>query len=224
MSMSDVSKRLLFKDWPKDMLVDWKSVLQGTTLQMRRQYALSEMQRLGDRLTITDCLMNINRGGQQMLELLSGEEKGSLRRPDGRRLVGSVRSFRLRCARHVDGSPIVPGEEISWKVAPVTHDETGRPLTTKMMRTMARRGEPLELRNAAIVDQSGCITVGFSDASLVLSRFGYDTSAYREKERGAERYTWLYYEEPLWLAEQSENKRSRPRLQRVDSDPGQANA
>ena len=222
-------KRILYKDWPKNRLVDWKSVLTGTTTQQRRSYALAEMQRLGPDLSLTDAMMNSARGGLQMMELLELEEKGSLRRPDGRRMVGDARSFRIRCVRHVDGSPIAPGEEVSWKVAPVTRDEMGRPLTTKMMRSMARRGEPLELRNAAIVDQDNCITVGFSDAALLLTRFGFDTSAYREKERGVERYTWLYHEEPLWLVQSDDSAvqdtrrgPGRPRGTRPHSDGGQA--
>jgi hypothetical protein len=229
MSNEIIPKRTLYKDWPKNRLVDWKSVIQGTTTQMRRSYALAEMQRLETDLTITDVMMNLGRGGQQMMELLELEEKGSLRRPDGRRMVGTNRSFRIRCVRHQDGSPIVAGEEISWKVAPVTRDELGRPLTTKMMRSMARRGEPLELRNAAIVDHNSCVTVGFTDASLLLNRHGFDTSAYREKERGVDRYSWLYYEEPLWLVQPDESTvqdprrgPGRPRGQRPNSDGGQA--
>jgi hypothetical protein len=189
-----------YKDWPKSKLVEWNSIKSAQSARERTKLCRQEIDRLSGDISLTDVLLHLDSGGMQMMELLASDERGGLRDDRGRRSIGNSRQFTILCLRRPDGSEYATGDEVVWKVGPVTHDELGRPLTANAKRSMMRRGEPLELSNVATVDPSGCITVGFSDASLILSRSGFETSNYREKGRGGTGvYNWLFAEQPLWL-------------------------
>jgi hypothetical protein len=140
--------------------------------------------------------MNDDKGGVFVREILADEESGAMRDP--RRIAPvqvSRRLFKLFVLRHADGTLAKPGDKMIWKVGNLTHvPGSGKPITTRDLRTMRRKGESTEFQHSAIIGEDGCILVPFSDASLLLCRFGFETAKYREQSGG--RYNWLLWEVP----------------------------
>jgi hypothetical protein len=176
---------------------------------------------------LTDAIVNGDKAGIYFLEALQAESEGKIRLKNAPR---GGRLFRLKCLIDPKGNPVKPGDVVSWKIDTIKTDEQGKPLTTRKGKDMARRGESLEVRNDAVVDDDGFIFVPYRDASILLHRFGTaETSKCREKTRGNELYFWQFIEQPMWLDEHSastsepDGRRGpgRPRGARANSDGGQ---
>jgi len=184
-----------YRSWDKSKLIDWEVVKSGTSVSRRRQLAAEQVERAGI-VTLTDTLLNDDRGGVFVREIFADEEGGVMRDPRRVQMVQPGRRlFRLKWVRHQDGTAAKPGDRVEWKVGVLTRvPGSGAPMTTKIARSMRRRGESTEFRHAAILDEACCITVPFADASILLSRYGFETAKYKEKSGG--QYNWLLHEVP----------------------------
>jgi hypothetical protein len=184
-----------YRSWDKSKLINWDAIAAGTSASRRRQIAAQEVERCGF-VSLTDASMNDDKGGVFVREILADEESGAMRDP--RRVVmaqTSRRLFKLFWLRHQDGTLAKPGDKVQWKVGNLTHEPgTGKPMTTRLLRTMRRQGASTEFVHQAIIGDDGCIMVPFSDASLLLSKYGFQTAKYREQSSG--RYNWLLWEVP----------------------------
>lgn len=184
-----------YRSWDKSKLIQWDAIAAGTSASRRRQIAAQEVERVGY-VSLTDCSMNDDKGGVFVREILADEESGAMRDPRRIAPVQTVRRlFKLFVLRHADGTLARPGDKVVWKVGNLTHvPGSGRPITTRDLRTMRRKGESTEFQHSAVIEDDGCIVVPFSDASLLLCRFGFETAKYREKS--GDRYNWLLWEVP----------------------------
>lgn len=185
-----------YRSWDKSKLIDWDSIVAGTSVSRRRQLASEQVERVGHLATLTDTLLNDDKGGVFVREIFADEEGGVMRDPRRVLMVQPTRRlFKLRWVRHADGTAAKPGDRVEWKMGMLTRvPGSGAPMTTKIARSMRRRGESLEFRHAAVLDDDCCITVPFADASILLSRFGFETAHYKEKSSG--QYNWLLHEVP----------------------------
>jgi hypothetical protein len=184
-----------YRSWDKSKLIAWDSIAAGNSASRRRQIASEEVERCGY-VSLTDCAMHEDKGGVFVREILADEESGTMRDP--RRVSPaqtSRRLFKLFVLRHQDGTFAKPGDKLIWKVGNLTSiPGSGRPVTTRDLRTMRRRGESTEFQHSAVIGDDGTIMVPFSDASILLMKYGFETAKYKEKS--GERYNWLLWEVP----------------------------
>jgi hypothetical protein len=213
-----------YKEWKSkhaDKLVNWPAMMASPTKTDKKTVCLQELERLGADFALTDAMTHGDMGGIYFMEALQAENEGRVRLRNAPR--AGARMFRLRCLVHANGAPVVAGDTISWKIDNVRTDSAGKPLTTRKAKDMARRGEDLEVRNDAVVDDDLCISVPYSDAAILLAQFGtQETSKKREQGRDNGTRNWRFIEQPLWLrAQHSEQeslgdpdakRRGRPRL------------
>jgi hypothetical protein len=123
----------------------------------------SELERVGmENISISDCIVNRDRDGGMILNLLQEyASQGTL-------------SYKLKVLLDVNGNPVKPGDLIEWKHSIRKRDIFGKKLTIAAIKNHIRRGEirMIEIWHNAVVDAKGCITVGFEDASILLSQYG----------------------------------------------------
>jgi hypothetical protein len=217
-------KIVRYKDWKlthADKLVNWPSMMASPTKTDKKSVCLQELERLGSEFALTDAITHYDMGGIYFLEALQAESEGRVRLKNAAR--NGTRLFCLRCLAGEKGEPVKAGDVVSWKVDNVRTDAAGKPLTTRKAKDMARRGEEMEIRNDAVVDDDLCIYVPYRDASILLHQFGtQETSKKREKGRDGHPYNWRFCEQPLWLrdgqagqdslGDPEAKRRGRPRL------------
>lgn len=169
--------------------IDWNKMA-STKGPDRPRVAGEEVLKL-DYISISDCLMNRDRGGGMVLEQAAfkyGVSKGK-RQPSelGRYRIKPLREFA------VDSSfSYKPGDVIEWKRQLYNRESYGlqkgagsKKLTQEKIDDMVRRGDGDQVSDygSAIVDEHGLITVTYQDAAQMISNNGYITAFERGKKR-----------------------------------------
>ncbi|MCK4306514.1 MAG: hypothetical protein KAY24_19890 [Candidatus Eisenbacteria sp.] len=120
---------------------------------------LMQFRKDGDEVSITDALLNIERGGSDVLVFLAEE--------------GVQRKFYIRVLCDRWGNPVEDGDIVEWTVDKGNKDEFKQKMNARVMREMARRGEGDRFfeRYLAVV-KNGCIHVDRKAAVQLLNLHG----------------------------------------------------
>jgi hypothetical protein len=122
-----------------------------------------QVERIGfENIALSDCLMNRDRDGSMILNLLQEyASQGTL-------------NYKIKVLIDVNGNPVKPGDVIEWKHSIKKRDIFNKKLTMVQIKNFQRRGEIRKIENwhSAVVDNKGCISVSFDDACILLSQFG----------------------------------------------------
>ena len=120
---------------------------------------LMQFRKDGNEVSITDALLNVERGGSDVLVFLAEE--------------GVQRKFYIRVLCDRWGNPVEDGDVVEWTVDKGNKDEFKQKMNARVMREMARRGEGDRFfeRYSAIV-KHGCIHVDRKAAVQLLNLHG----------------------------------------------------
>jgi hypothetical protein len=193
--------------------IDFGAIASNTGREYKIRAIQSEIERVGiQNIAISDCLVNTDRDGLFIMRMLHDHYRNN------RDL-----NYKIRVRHDLWGKPVKPGDKIEWKFGRKIRDAFGRKYTQQQLRDYTRRGElrQIEIWHHAIVDEAGCITVGFEDAAMLLSERGvhyeskqpitrmperaksitYDTYDKESRKALGTQHFWLYEEVPSLQAD-----------------------
>lgn len=135
--------------------------IQGAENKIRNIH--DQLERVGmENISLSDCIINRDRDGGMILNLLHDYA------------VQGTLNYKIKVLMDVNGNPVKPGDRIEWKHSIKKRDIFGKKLTITQIKNYIRRGEIRMVENwhSAVVDNKGCMSVGFEDACILLSQFG----------------------------------------------------
>ena len=165
-----------------------------------------------DYICITDAYANLERGGQEILEILARRELESIQ-------TGRVDRFKIRVLRDEWGNTPPELRVVEREIMRPLKTPGKKNLTLKQIGRMKRRGtfkRNYIIRRTFDIDSDGCIDCTYSDASYFLSQYGVhfdpgiDEPITGRKEisggqckspDGSMRHVWYwrYAEVPPWM-------------------------
>lgn len=133
----------------------------GTKVNRQDKQAeiLAQFRKAGDTVSITDALLNIGRGGSDVLVFLAEE--------------GVQRKFYIEVLCDRWGKPVKDEDVVEWTVDKGNKDEFKQKMNARLMREMVRRGDGARFtdRYSAVV-RNGCIHVDRKAAVQLLNLHG----------------------------------------------------
>jgi hypothetical protein len=166
--------------------IDFGLIASNTGREYKIRAITSEIERVGiQNIAISDCLVNTDRDGLFVMRTLHEHYRNN-------------RDLRYKIKVRCDlwGKPVQPGQRLEWKFGRKVRDPFGRKYTQQQIKDYTRRGElrQIEIWHNAVVDESGCITVGFEDAAILLSERGVHYESKQPITRMPERARAMSYD------------------------------
>lgn len=147
--------------------INYFDVVARKTATDRMQALLAEIEK-ADYICLTDAIVHMNQGGAMMLPWLADDEINGLR-------SGRPRKFKIQVLRNEWGVTPPELKTVERKITRPLKDSAGRPLTSRMIADMKRRGDfekrYIETRVFPI-DEKGCIECTYEDAASFLQDYG----------------------------------------------------
>ena len=165
--------------------------LKRTEIRSEREELVERAVEGGAYPCISDAMVNRDRHGADALVVFEELNKTGRLHPD----AGPFQyQWILRVIRHRNGQPPKAGDVFRWKRQVYNRERKrrGLKLSGRLIRDAIRRGEGHRFVDLgeAVIDERGCIKLGYGDASQLLHNHGvhYDTgiaiSGMRDKSRG----------------------------------------
>ncbi len=181
--------------------IDFDRISQQAVSSIRNGVISNEIDKCNGEVLISDCLSHKDQSGLIVMQILD-KENTQLR-------------FRIKILKDKWGEPVEPGTKYEWFVEREVRDRFGKKHTQNDIRrlTQVNRIRSIEVWNSAIVDEYGCIEVGFRDAALLLDtrgvhfESGFPLTRYKETSSAPSKrpdgsvklqHYWLYQEVPSW--------------------------
>jgi len=189
--------------------IDFAMIASNTGREYKIRAINSEIERVGiQNVAISDCLVNTDRDGLFVMRMMHEHYRNNR----------DLR-YRIKVRSDLWGNPVKPGSNLEWKFHRKVRDPFGKKFTQNQIMEYRRRGEmrQIEIWHDAIVDDSGCINVGFEDAAILLSERGihyeskqpitrmpehsravsYDSYDKDTRKAVGTQHFWLYEEVPM---------------------------
>lgn len=200
-----------------DKQIDYAMIAGQSQRSMRIEIAEREIERVGiENVTISDALVNRDRGGGHILEYLERvESQGMFDQSTGYHNPALKPKYILRVLRNEWGDEPPTVREVLLKRMRPYRDKSGRKLTTRAVNDIRRRGGGAQFEEVRRfeVDSRGCISCEYRDAATLLTQSGvhynsgFAITGKRETSRSPSKapdgnmrtiWYWLYKEVPPW--------------------------
>jgi hypothetical protein len=182
--------------------IDYEQIAAGRSPEHKMRMAQDQIKKVGY-VSLSDALANRDRDSVIVLQAL-----------DAMCAEDRLPRYKIKILRDAYGYAPEPGDVHEWKWQIKTRDEFGKKYDQSRIHEMVRRGEDTHvIYHSAVIDEDGCITVGYKDAVMLLNNYGVHwfshmpISKMRElsrepvsTEKGQRHiHNWRYMEIPPWL-------------------------
>ncbi|MCP4640280.1 MAG: hypothetical protein GY851_07610 [bacterium] len=214
--------------------IDYRAIANEHVLQRKRAVAREQFNEAAY-VSVSDAMVNITRGGEVVLEKLGAESRTGIKDKAGVSSLTNQRAWKLRVLCDRWGMPVKPGDVIKYKADLTNKDEDGNKLTSRDIKDMKRRGAyNLVTTHALVVDDRGCLTALFEDASKLLKTHGVHyvsgepitglkelSGALKDAPDGSKKHVhnWRYVEVPPWEYDELPNIKPKRKTRATNPKP-----